>query len=629
MPECRIRVLEPEVAAQIAAGEVVERPASVVKELVENSLDSGGTRVLVELEDAGRTLIRVADNGCGMTPQEAVLALQRHATSKISRAEDLTAVQSLGFRGEALPSIASVSEMSLLTRARGESTGVRLEATAGEILALDPAGSAEGTVLSVRHLFFNTPARLKFLKSDRTELSQVCDVLTRLALARPDVSIRLLVDGQELLHAPGSTDPSNGLTALFGANLARELVDVEGDFPLVQVAGFASRLPFARPTRSGFYLYVNGRSVRNRTLIHAVDEAYRGQLPPGRFPFVVLQLTMDPALVDVNVHPNKTEVRFLRDWDVHRAVQDALRKSLDFESPRRSAAEVERVPQHQLSTRAWVHPGDGGIPPSSGGAGTIRVPAPTSEPIGPGVADPFDPPPFSDADAPPTSSPAHVEHPPTAVPSSDSPASTTLQGALFPRADRIASIRVIAQLWNSYILAEDSTGLLLIDQHLAHERALYDDFSAAASRGSLEVRALEPPLTIAVPPEFAVASAALLESLNTLGFRLEPFGKNCVVARGVPTATPTGREAQVIRDVLDSLNAADRAGGDGPQVLDRVAASIACRGAVKKGTPLSPIESAQILALLQSSGAATTCPHGCTIVVRIPFDELLRRFKRI
>lgn len=597
--DCRIRILEEEVANKIAAGEVVERPSSVVKELVENAIDAGATRITVEVDEGGKSLIRVTDNGCGMTAQEAVLALQRHATSKISRAEDLSSVRTLGFRGEALPSVASVSRLSVVTRPRGEVEGIRLEAEGGEIRELEPAGAAEGTTVTIRDLFYNTPARLKFLKTTRTELGQICDVLTRVALSHPEVSTRLVADGSELFHSPGSADPLNAVAALFGNDLARELMPVRYSRPGLAIEGFISRPPFSRPTRSGQHFFVNGRTVRHRSLTHAVDEAFRAAVPSGRFPFVVLHLEIDPAVVDVNVHPTKAEVRFLRDWEVHRAVTEALRQTLGGSPP---AAPDSLARQHTLRPEDLQH-------------GPWLPPLPTEAP-----ADPF-------AGADPGAVPASPAPPPvTLLPFDVMPAQSTLPDLQAP----VSAPKPIAQLWNSYILAEGPEGLLIIDQHLAHERILFDRLLRADQEQPAS-QVLSTPLTLQLSHREAALANEVLPDLQRLGFTLEAFGRDAFLIRAVPEFVRPGAELVTLRGLLDELTADHTAGSGAPRpaVTDRLAAAAACRSAVKKGMRLGGEELRQLLVDLSSTTNPHSCPHGCPISVQLSYQELLKRFKRI
>jgi DNA mismatch repair protein MutL len=583
----RIRILDDDVANKIAAGEVVERPASVVKELVENSVDAGATRITVELEDGGRRLIRVTDNGSGMTAQEAVLALQRHATSKISHADDLATIRTLGFRGEALPSIAAVSRLTLVTRAKGELAATKLEAEGGEIRSLSEIGAPEGTSITVTDLFYNVPARLKFLKTARTELGQACDWLTRISLAHTALSLRLLHEGAEMLHSPGSAELLNVVAAVCGKEVARELVPALWERAGLRVRGLVSRPTFTRPTRSGQSFFVNGRYVRSRSLTHALDEAYRATMHAGRYPFAVLAIDLDPSLVDVNVHPTKAEVRFLREWELHRAVHEAVRNALGVEADPAPGAEpvATLVSRAELAEMQWS-------------------PRAFSGSMGPAVADPTDP--FAGPD-----------------PGADAAAGP--QSAFPQLRPSLSDLRPICQLWHSYILVETTTGLLIVDQHLAHERVLFDRLGRTEATAALAQR-LAIPVPLSVTHRQALLVEEKLEQLRQLGFDLEPFGRDAFVIRAVPPFVRAGSEARLIQELLDGL-----AEGQLPAHLpgDRLQATTACKAAVKKGDRLQPEEMQKLLDDWRGTAQPHTCPHGCPIAVEVTYQELLRRFKRI
>jgi DNA mismatch repair protein MutL len=594
--EARIRILDEDVANKIAAGEVVERPASVVKELVENSVDAGATRITVELEDGGRRLIRVTDNGGGMTAQEAVLALQRHATSKITRADDLASIRTLGFRGEALPSIASVSRLTFITRARGELAAAKLEVEGGEIRSLSEVGAPEGTSITVTDLFYNVPARLKFLKSARTELGQACDWLTRIALAHGTLALRLLHEGGELLHSPGSPDLVNVVAALYGKEVARELLPAFWERGGLRVQGLVSRPTFTRPTRSGQSFFVNGRYVRSRSLTHALDEAYRSTMHAGRYPFAVLAIDLDPSLVDVNVHPTKAEVRFLREWELHRAAHEAVRQAIGLEAVPRGGAEplAVTITQAQLAEAPWTPRAFAG-PTDTGTAGPA---------VGPATHDPDDP--FAVLD-------------PGSVPAIE--AQTT-----FPQLrPSLHELRPICQLWQSYILAETTTGLLIVDQHLAHERVLFDRLTQAGTASPV-AQQLAIPVTLSVSHRQALLVDERLEQLRRLGFDVEPFGRDAFVVRAVPHFVRAGSEARLVQELFDGL-----AEGSLPSHLpgDRLQATTACKAAVKKGDRLQPEEMQKLLDDWRATTQPHTCPHGCPIAIEVTYHELLRRFKRV
>jgi DNA mismatch repair protein MutL len=616
----RIRVLDEEVANKIAAGEVVERPASVVKELVENAVDAGATRVSVELQDGGRRRIQVTDNGCGMTAEEAVLALQRHATSKIERVEDLASLRTLGFRGEALPSIASVSRLTLLTRPRESLGGIRLEVEGGEIRSVEEVGAPEGTTFVVHDLFYNTPARLKFLKSARAELGQASDWLVRIALAHPEITVRLASEGVEALRSPGSPDRLETIGTLYGREVARELLPVAWEHGGIRIEGYIARPTFTRPTRSGQSFFVNGRFVRNRTLSHALDDAYRAALPSGRFPFAVLLIETDPAVVDVNVHPTKAEVRFLREWEFHRAVNEAVKATLGTEAPAPagSFAVEALVSQEHLRHAPWI-----------GGAGgaTRRDLWPGLRPATPLPPDPNDP--FAD---PPLTATVPVSPP------ADQP--------VLPETHAPPALRLVAQIWSSYILAEGATGLVIIDQHLAHERILFDRLTAARdspSAGSLPEgdgggepacdspmapsQRLTTPVTLTLSHPQALLVEEHLDSLRAMGFDLEAFGRDAFVLRAVPAFVRPGQEKALLHEMMEEM--ADTETQRSSPRQERVAAATACRAAIKKGERLAREEIQRLLEDLARSSNPHTCPHGCPIAVEISYQELLKRFKRV
>jgi DNA mismatch repair protein MutL len=668
----RIRVLDEEVANKIAAGEVVERPASVVKELIENAIDAGATRLEVELEDGGRRRIRVTDNGCGMTAQEAVVALQRHATSKITRAEDLTTISTLGFRGEALPSIASVSRLTLVTRARGELAGAKLMVEGGEIRAIEEVGAPEGTTITVSDLFYNTPARLKFLKSARTELGQACDWLIRIGLSHPEIGVRLIQDGIETLQSPGSPERMNAIAALYGREIARELLPVGWERGGIRVEGYVSRPSFTRPTRSGQSFFVNGRFVRSRTLTHALDEAYRATMPSGRFAFAVLALTIDPSVVDVNVHPTKAEVRFLREWELHRALHEAVKTALGPEAGSgagTSLAAEALVSQEHLRRAPWTATGVGARTPPPHG-----FPAPGIGPP-PMEGDPFADPPLIPNLLAPTASLGSVPETKEA-----DGFSQTAQPSL-PELQAVSKLRPVAQIWSSYILAESASGLWIVDQHLAHERILFDRLVGAGSAAAddrpaadeadveaatttdhrpptTEVPSTEPggepigrpPPGVGVPTSTRAPSTAMqrlatpvtltlshrqallvdenLEELRGLGVEIEPFGRDAFVVRAVPAFVRPGSEQALLHEIIEELaeaGAAERLAAR----RERVAATAACKAAIKKGERLAREEMQRLLDDLLRTSQPYTCPHGCPIAVEISYHELLKRFKRV
>ena len=487
-----IRVLTPEVVAKIAAGEVVERPASVVKELVENSLDAGATQIEVEVRGGGVSLIRVTDNGVGIPSGEVELAFERHATSKISCLDDLARLSSLGFRGEALPSIAQVSEVSLLTRTQEEAVGTFVQFRDGRLVGKSPRGCPAGTQVSVRQLFRRLPARLKFLRSTSTENQHISHLLTQYALAFPEVRFRLVIDGRLILHSPGNGKLREALTAIYGPQVGQAMLEVNSsDFDLPpfapQLYGFISPPFLSRSNRSYLSFFVNRRWVQSWVLSRAVEQAYEGLLMGGRYPIVILNLQIPPEQVDVNIHPTKREVKFQHEGEVFRTVERVLRATLLEKAPAAAPLSTS-VPQPKEVTPTEVH-----------------------QPL------PSPPPPES----PP---------PPLSLP----------------------VLRVLGQIQNTYIAAEGPEGIYLIDQHAAHERVLFERLTQERPLG-LEVQGLLQPLVLELSPKQEEVAREKAELLAEYGFGLEPFGGRTYLLRSVP-ALLQGRDlAQALLEVLDSL----------------------------------------------------------------------------
>lgn len=565
-------ILDQEVINQIAAGEVIERPGSVVKELVENSLDAHATRVTVDLEQGGRRLIRVTDDGCGMTREDAVLALQRHATSKIRSAQDLFAIRSLGFRGEALPSIAAVSYLRVITRPHQETEATEISARAGEVVDLRTAGSPPGTEVSVARLFFNTPARLKFLRSESAELSYVTELITRFSFSHPEVSFRLTHGEREVLHRPASDDLLSSVVALYGRDAAERLLPVDLPLPSMRVSGFVSRPDFTRSSRAHQAFFVNRRQVRSRTLTHALEEPYRAALPGGRFPVAVVQVEVDPALVDVNVHPAKAEVRFVRDWEAHEAVRRAVRGALE------GTALVEGL------VAGGVTPG-AAVRPHPHQAGDASAPAQRA---------------FS---FPQTMSP-HTQPAPAGL-----------------------TIAPLGQIRATYIIAESPAGLMIVDQHRAHERVLYDQMEAASEDSAPSVQRLVMPATVHLGRREAELLERNLDSFAAIGVEVEPFGSDTFVVRATPAVMAKSDPQALLRDLLEELS-------DQPTAeqlalpKEAIIAAAACHSAIKAGQGLAPAEMVELLDQLARSSRPYTCPHGQPIIMSITNFELDRRFQR-
>lgn len=581
-----IRILPPEVADKIAAGEVVERPASVVKELIENSLDAGATAIGVEIREGGRRLIRVSDNGCGMPAAEAPLALQRHATSKLHSAADLEHLTTLGFRGEALAAIAAVSRLTLVTRSAAESTGIELRVEGGTLLGSRPIGTPPGTVLTVEGLFWNVPARLKFLRSDATEAGHIGHVVTRYALAFPEVQFRYSNEGRLVFQSPGNGDRQQVLLRLLDAESIRQMLPIVAEpdplFPTIGVEGFISAPSLHRANRGAIELFVNRRLVQDRNLAFAVIQAYHTLLPGDRFPIAFVFIDLPPEEVDVNVHPTKAEVRFRQASLVFRAVQRAVHRTL-----------VETAP---VVTRL--------VPP----AGNREEPTPPR------------------ADESPTPLPMTLPMTATTMPPAAMPESPARSGPeKVTTAAGLPPLRAIGQVAATYLVAEGPGGLYLIDQHAAHERILYEMLLAAPQQPITRQQLLEP-IPIEIGTRLAGLIAEHLETLRQSGFDLEPFGNGAYLLRAVPAFMGRQDPRQVLSDVAEGLaGEVDAVTHDREQALIRV---ICKRLAIKAGQVLSLREQTELLRQLELCQNPRTCPHGRPTVLHLSATQLERQFGR-
>jgi DNA mismatch repair protein MutL len=582
-PGQRIHLLPSALIDQIAAGEVVERPASVVKELIENALDAGAARIRVELRDGGRDFIAVTDDGCGMSPADARLALQRHATSKIAELGDLQRIRSYGFRGEALPAIASVSQLRLRTRARGAPEGFELRVEAGQVRHEGAVGAPEGTRVEVADLFAAVPARRKFLKAASTEWGHIADGLVRCALALPGIHFDVQREGRPALAWPAVSSPLDRVAAVLGEEDAAAFVPVEHREGPARLTGFAARPDRHRPTLAGVYFYVNHRPVRDRTLQHALVDVYRDWLPRGRFPAAVLFVELPPEAVDVNVHPAKSEVRFSDPQALHRLVRHAV-----------SAA---------IETRRWL------------GAAGSPAPAPvTMAPPGEGAAGDWL---FAQRSGPARAADSVREMPPVAAPSASAPL-------------RFGDLRLLGSLLATYLVVEGKQGLLLVDQHAAHERVLYERLREGWRRREIESQLLLVPLTLAASPGKVARLAERLDAARALGFDLEPFGEETLLVRAVPAVLAGRDPASLVRSLLESWFEGESAGGPAPapEAADRLFASLACHAARRKGEVLPEAEQRALLDALDAIPWAPTCPHGRPVAVPFELSEIERRFAR-
>ena len=567
-------------ASRIAAGEVVERPASVVKELIENALDAGATEISISIEKSGSTLIRVTDNGGGMAPEDLALAVERHATSKLKNDEDLCRIASLGFRGEALPSIGSVARMEILSRPPGASGGYRIRVDGGKKDEVCPAASAPGTTIEIKEIFFNTPARRKFLKSPATELSHVCDAVNRMALAYPEVHFRLQHDGRNVADYPAVSDARDRLHQVLGREVAKGLAPFRRGLGSIAVHGYLSAAPDSYPNARYLYTFVNRRYVRDKVLTHAVLFGYQTLLMKGQYPAVVLFLELPFGEVDVNVHPAKYEVRFLRQSDVHEAVSRAVREALKIEAktPLPIAATAWRAPFSGVREAPLLY--------------TSAATASRNE--APPMRDVF------------------------AVPARSEP----VQPGFF------SSMQIFGQLLGCYLVCASSAGLALIDQHAAHERVAFERLRRQLDAGKVEMQSLLIPQTVEMSAGEMMLLDHNLEVMERFGFALEPFGPGSYAITAVPALLPEGDYAQIVRQMVAELADVDTSAKLRQHLEDRLA-TIACHSVIRANRKLDLHEMRALLEALDQIDFATQCPHGRPVLVEWSEAELERMFKRI
>ena len=578
----QIKRLPPELANQIAAGEVVERPASAVKELVENALDAGARRIAVAIEFGGKRLIRVEDDGIGMSVEDAALALERHATSKLETLEDLGAIATLGFRGEALPSIASVSRLTLRTRPRGLSTGTEITVDSGVTTATGQVGMPEGTAIEVVDLFHNVPARRKFLKSDAAEAAQVTRVVTQLSMGYPDVGFSLTSRGRQVLQCPPVETLQERFFQLHGDR--PDLVEVRKEAAGVRVSGYAAALVDQGPSRGPQTVLVNRRVVRDRTITHAIHEAYRQAALKPRTPEVHLFIELPADRVDVNVHPMKAEVRFFDQSLVHELLRRALADALGQ--------------------------------PSSASFRSQPAPAVTAEPVLrsiPGIV--------SSASVPSRWS-AGAEASVARQPDAGS------SGVSWAPADERSPLIPLGQFRDTFIVAIDNDGIVIIDQHVAHERVLFEQVMTRLTEGALEAQRLLTPIVLDLQPAQRGGLAARATDLQRLAFEIDAFGGDSVQVTAVPALLDRQESERAVRALASDLERLD-AGTGVDEVLRRLAATTACHAAVKAHDRLTPEKMQYILAELRRTEYSTVCPHGRPIALRLTREEIERSFQRI
>jgi DNA mismatch repair protein MutL len=681
----KIHVLSENVANQIAAGEVVERPASVVKEMLENSLDAGATRIKISVEAGGKKLIQIIDNGCGMVRDDAMLAFERHATSKIKKAEDLLSVATLGFRGEALPSIASVSRLRMETRAADDPAGTVIEINGGKIARVEEAGLPPGTSFTVRDLFFNVPARKKFLKAESTELSHIASLVTHYALAHPEKHFELHSASNAMLVAPPVAGHSERVYQVFGKETLDQLIPVaarqaleriglpqpppwrrkeedEEDAPSkepgeMRIHGFVSKPEIQKLNRNSIFIFVNGRLIRDRLVQHALTEAYRNIIPPTVYPVVLLFLELPAAEVDVNVHPSKTEVRFRQQSALHDFVRDTVRAALmkarpvpQFVAEIRAHATAGQAltpgaltpgagwpPSHDGLSVSGPRVAEGGIQNPGLGAGFslqaqiqppvsarlqfeggIAVEANVAIPVARGLETAALAPDFA-----PTLEPQQFDQVPDP---GCSPALDVAEEE--PTLSALGTLRPLGQIRNSFILAVNEDGLWIIDQHVAHERVLFERVLKQRAAMRVESQRLLMPIVLELSPAQQAVFQEISDELTRNGFEAEPFGARSVAVKIAPAGVEAAAVEHMLHELLDQFASEDQA-LNLEKIRTRIAASIACHAAIKVNMPLEQNKMEWLLTELAKTDHPMSCPHGRPVVLRYSVKDIQKAFKRI
>jgi DNA mismatch repair protein MutL len=659
----RIRILPEHVANKIAAGEVVERPASVVKELLENALDAGARSIRVEVESGGKRIIRVIDDGTGMIHDDALLAFERHATSKLRTADDLLSIATLGFRGEALPSIAAVSRLLLQTRATEEAEGTRIEFAGGKLVGVNPEGLAAGTTISVADLFYCVPARRNFLKSETTELGHIASLVTHYALAHPDKQFVLKTPTQEIIHATAVETMSERVYQLFGRPALDELLELlpvsspmrasitEADLTSEKraaeliVRGFASRPEVQRGNRNGIYVFVNKRLIRDRLILHAIHEAYRNVLPPSVFPAVLLFLDLPAEEVDVNVHPAKIEVRFRHPQFVHDFTRDSIRQALSRARPIPSFAEAapaamamgeEENGAAAIAAAAGANQSNTGwpravIPPLNArllaGPPESETPRNAASSAGTSIAGDFG---LTGAPMRPEAQRFRFESGIGAV----SDESLSERAGNFSQAESLASagslteLKPLGQVNSSFIVAVNGEGLWIIDQHVAHERVLFEQHLRARREGQLTGQRLLVPMMVELSPRQVVIFERIAEELTANGFEVAQMGPRSVAIHAAPAGIATSDAERLLMEILDGTER-ENAAISMDSLQAKIAASTSCHAAIKVNMLLDQKKMEWLLGELAKTEAPMSCPHGRPIVLRYSVREIERAFKRI
>ncbi|MFT7587544.1 MAG: DNA mismatch repair protein MutL [Cellvibrionaceae bacterium] len=634
-----IKVLSEQLASQIAAGEVIERPASAVKELIENAIDAGAHTINIDIQQGGRKAIQIADDGKGIPADEVEIAFRRHATSKLSSADQLEAIATLGFRGEALAAIAAVSQTTIVTRAVGETSGTRIQMNGGHVSSRDQVGAPQGTVISIENLFFNIPARLKFLKTIATEKRLIDEFITKIAMAYPDIRFRLVHDNRISFQTTGSGNLRDVLVSVYGAEIARDLLPIErtdqsqdenieekdepadeANLSRITVNGYAAPPSIHRANRNHITLFINGRWIKDKNITYAAVQAYHTLLPIGRYPLAVVFVTMPLNEVDVNVHPTKTEVRFTNPSQIFGKVQKAIRQTIIADTPVRSirSGHFESLTQpsgwegypnrafsHADGDKSWEyalrHPKEqtqfdpDGVQQGQMGLGLPRYPGePVRLPISAADEDQND--------------------------QLNSPHSNDLAG------EKLPIMRVIGQVGSSYIITEGPEGMFLIDQHAAHERIQYENFMEAHARQEIPSQGLVAGAAVHLSPDQATLLESQIPSLTSLGFQIEPFGPGAYMVRAVPAVVAHQDPTRVVLDII-----ADLERGDTPmqqKVEDKIIRRVCKTASIKAGQTLSRQEMEALIQQLEQCQNPHTCPHGRPTLIFLSVSQLAREFGR-
>lgn len=616
-----INVLSPQVSALIAAGEVVERPSSVIKELVENSIDAGARSITVEIKNGGITYMRVTDDGKGMERDDIPLAITAHATSKIKNADDLESIKSLGFRGEALHSVAAVSTMEILTARKGNSEGSFARVVGGKLEEVSPAGCPEGTTITVRELFYNTPARMKFLKKDSSEAGLCEDVVRRTALARPDISVRFINSGKEIFFTPGDNILRNAVYSIYGKDVAAAMIDADYTENGIHVYGLVGKAELSRGNRNYQTFFVNGRCVINRTLYFALQESYRSHMMTGRFPAAVLNIDLNPALCDVNVHPSKAEIKFADDRAVSGAVYWAAKNALYSVTEQREM-QLEKRNEPQIKENAEKKPQISASKPIYKSEESVQIKKPYEA-----VFKSYASPKASEPDPAPK---MYIQTPNeiySAPPEEKTEEKKTeiLQSVMQTKAvEEEPEIRILGQLFGTYIVAEYGDSMIMADQHAAHERLIYEELVSGKGNPASQVL-LMPETLVLTGAEFGIYSDNA-DFFAEAGFEIEEFGHNTVRISMIPVSLDLSDAASSVTEMISVLGA----GREKISALrDKALYTVACKAALKAGQKLSESEQKELIKNVLALSGQATCPHGRPVILKLTKHQIEKQFKRI